>query len=121
MLTRALIVMIAGIISAESADNPQAFLYGVCTVHNRIERGWTPENVMEQYYAPSIPAESWEISVTNVVLNSPNDCPEVYFMYSAEDINYLFSSVEEHSRICDRAGKCNVFLTIEQFRAAEYR
>lgn len=120
MINATLIVLIAGIISGEANQNPQSFLYGICTVHSRIESGWTPEKVMDQYYAEFTEPEPWEIAVTNSVLNSPNDCPKVYFMYSQEDTENLFREFTYHSKICDTSGSCNVFMTKEDFRAATF-
>lgn len=78
-------------VSIES-NNQDAFNYAVCTVRNRLDRGWYTSRVLEPFYAPDVPvSDVGYIFRAYNILNHLTDfeCGDVYYMYSNQDITYL--------------------------------
>jgi len=77
---------------AIESNNENAFNYAVCTVRNRLDRGWHPSRVLEPFYAPDVPVSDvgYTFKAYNILNRLTNfECGQVYYMYSNQDIVYL--------------------------------
>lgn len=117
-ITFSLLLLITGVLRSETVDNNAALYLAACTVENRVESGWTYNNVLEHYYAPYSEPNQNELNIVKMVLVDKSKCPNVYFVYSQEDVNKLFGENAKYMyKICEN-GKCNIFMSKQQFRDA---
>lgn len=107
--------MITGTLKSEVVDNNAALYLAACTVENRIDSGWSYSNVLDHYYVPFTEPTEEEVNIVSSVIKEENRCPDVYFVYSQEDVDYLFKEYTFMYKIC-KDGKCNIFMSKQQYR-----
>jgi len=112
-----LLLLFAGVISAETANTLEAYTLGACTIKTRIDAGWAPENVMNHYYAPYVKPSDEQVDIMRQVLAEEVECPPVYFAYSKAGADAIFGDYDGVT-VCDERGFCNVFMTVAEYREA---
>lgn len=115
-ITFSLLLLITGVLSNETVDNDAALYLAACTVQNRIDAGWTYDNVLNHYYASYSEPTEYEVDIVKRVLFDNSKCPDVYFVYSQEDFNLLFKKDTRYMyKIC-KNNYCNIFMSKSQYR-----
>lgn len=60
-----------------------------CTVHNRLQAGWSEYRVLDAYFSIPGRADAAQVATVAAVLSGTVACGLEYFMYSKEDVRYL--------------------------------
>ena len=71
---------IAARAAGEASFSEEAFAAVVCTMKNRLEAGWTRENVLEPYFAPDVEPTNDQVAIAWEVLRGHRYCdPQFYY------------------------------------------
>lgn len=65
--------------AGEASFSEEAFAAVVCTIKNRLERGWTRETVLDHYYAPDVEPTQEQVAIAWEVLRGHRHCDARFY------------------------------------------